>query len=255
MKNSSRTNESERNEVALRKSTVVSPSRPKFVKPYSGADVCEVSSSAETRALILMSLLERAIQDLKAGLAQLRPIPDVLEPNATGKVRRLPREIKAKIAKVARLAARQGKVPDELIDCLMSILGHLMRLKTLKFEGDGLVAKQEKEHRLSHMKRDLTEIVRSSVQSIQAKAEEGFSNDVQGVGEKNYKWDQATEDWTCELYDQYLGLLALQRLKLADLWLEGWMDKDGIKNAVYRAKERRKALQKQVSVFYYVLLR
>ncbi|XP_024542185.1 ubinuclein-1 [Selaginella moellendorffii] len=268
-KNSSRTKENERNEVALKKSAVGSPSRPKFVKAYSGADACKVSSSANStlgnssvdpqkRSTAKVSLLERAIQDLKAGVAQLRPIPDVLEPNATGKVRRLPREIKAKIAKVARLAARQGKVPDELIDRLMSILGHLMQLKTLKrnlkeMVEMGLVAKHEKEHRLSHMKRDLTEIVRSRVQSIQAKAEEGFSNDVQGVGEKNYKWDQATEDRICELYDQYLEGTDENRgtqsrklyMELADLWPEGWMDKDGIKNAVYRAKERRKALQKQ----------
>jgi hypothetical protein len=53
-------------------------------------------------------------------------------PQSGGKAKRLPREVKQKLAKVARLAAREGKVPDELVDRLMGILGHVMRLTTLK---------------------------------------------------------------------------------------------------------------------------
>jgi ubinuclein len=34
------------------------------------------------------------------------------------------------------------------------------------------------------------------------------------------------------------------KFQLADIWPEGWMDNNGIKLAVYRAKERKKRLNK-----------
>ncbi|GKU87762.1 hypothetical protein SLEP1_g2106 [Rubroshorea leprosula] len=82
------------------------------------------------------SMLEKAIGELEKMVAESRPpAVDIQEADTTaqGVKRRLPREIKMKLAKVARLAlASQGKVSKELINRLMSILGHLIQLRTLK---------------------------------------------------------------------------------------------------------------------------
>ncbi|MCH88307.1 wound-responsive family protein, partial [Trifolium medium] len=81
------------------------------------------------------SMLEKALGELEKMVAESRP-PAAENPEADNTSqavkRRLPREVKLKLAKVARLAASQGKVSKELINRLMSILGHLMQLRTLK---------------------------------------------------------------------------------------------------------------------------
>ncbi|KAJ6335727.1 hypothetical protein OIU78_012357 [Salix suchowensis] len=81
------------------------------------------------------SILEKAIRELERMVAESRP-PTVenqeTDTSAQAIKRRLPTEIKLKLAKVARLAASQGKMSKELLNRLMSILGHLIQLRTLK---------------------------------------------------------------------------------------------------------------------------
>nr|XP_024392536.1 ubinuclein-2-like isoform X3 [Physcomitrium patens] len=219
------------------------------------------------------TVMERAIQDLIKMVALLcPPSPEGEEQEALSqpgaKAKRLPREVKTRLAKVARLAqAKQGKVPDELVERLHGILGHIMRPNTLKrnlkeMVEHGLSAKQEKEGRLLDIKREVTEMVRNQVTKFKnAEVREGSSDDFQagpstvekaGSSAEKYKWDHAIEDLLCNLYDQYLEGMdehkgpQIRKLyfELAELWPEGWMDNNGIKAAVLRAKERQKRLNK-----------
>lgn len=217
------------------------------------------------------SMLERAIQELEKSVAELRPpTMDIQEQDQSshGVKRRLPGVVKLKLAKVARLATNQGKISNELIDRLMCIVGHIIQLKTLKRNLKEMIelgksAKQEKESKLHEIKREVTEMVKMRVSSLKSKVmeqQEGSSDDFQGLppsAEKGgssvrYKWDTATEDRLCDLYDQYIEGMDEHKgsqirklyVELADIWPEGWMDNNGIKLAVYRAKERKKRLNK-----------
>lgn len=216
------------------------------------------------------TILEKAFQDLEKGVAELcPPSTDIRESDQSCQVvkKRIPRDVKQKLGKVARLAAKQGKISNEVINRLMGILGHVMRLKTLKRNlkemiASGISAKQEKEGRLEHIKKEVTKMVQMQVSSLQAQEsrQEGCLDDLQTVstsiekGKLNgcYKWDYATEDRLCDLYDQYVEGMDEHKgpqikklyIELAELWPEGWMDNNGIKHAVYRAKERKKKLNK-----------
>ncbi|KAJ7531580.1 hypothetical protein O6H91_14G049600 [Diphasiastrum complanatum] len=222
------------------------------------------------------TVLDRAFQDLQKGVASLCPPTSENQEmeqlsQSSIKSKRLPREVKLKLAKVARLAAKQGKIPDEMVERLMSILGHIMQLKTLKRNLKemvelGLTAKQEKEGRIEDIKREVTEMVRSRVNTLQAQLEveqqeASSADDFQlapgldkGGTSERYKWDHDTEDRLCDLYEQYLEGMDEHKgpqirklyVELAELWPEGWMDNNGIKNAVYRAKERKKKLNRLI---------
>eukprot|EP00249_Psilotum_nudum_P020322 c27655_g1_i2 orf=1119-2663(-) len=124
-----------------------------------------------------ITVLERAIQDLERGVADLCPPPVdsreyELNSELGGKSRHLPLDVKQKLAKVARLAqAKQGRISDDLVDRLMSILGHAIRVKTLKKNlkemiETGLSALQEKEVRLQDMKSEVLGMVNSRVSSL-----------------------------------------------------------------------------------------
>lgn len=231
------------------------------LSPPVGKEVSPVRSKG--------TALERAFQDLERGVAQLCPPSLVVREPEQGKRNRLPQDIKLKLAKVARLAqAKQGRLTDELIDRLMGILGHVMRVKTLKRNLKemiemGLSAMQEKEGRLHDIKREVTEMVKSRVHSLQAQdveQREFSSDDFQPLGgsaekpssEGRYQWDHATEDKICDLYEQYIEGMdehkgpQIRKLygELAELWPDGWMDNNGIKHAVQRAKERKKKQNK-----------
>ncbi|CAM6127749.1 unnamed protein product [Calypogeia fissa] len=219
------------------------------------------------------TVLERAINDLEKGVTEAFPLTGdrqeaIEKAESAGKSKRLPREVKQKLAKVARLAAKKGKIPDEFIERLMNIIGHVMRLKTLKrnlksMVEMGLNAKQAKDVRLQDMKREVTELVKSKVatfRALDAEQLDGSSDDLQatagsterGPSNGRFKWDEATEDRVCELYDHYVEGMDEHKgpqirklyIELAELWPNGWMDNHGIKNAVFRAKERRKKQNK-----------
>ncbi|KAL9394522.1 hypothetical protein Peur_013807 [Populus x canadensis] len=172
------------------------------------------------------SILEKAIRELEKMVAESRPPAmenQETDTSAQAIKRRLPTEIKLKLAKVARLAASQGKMSKELLNRLMSILGHLIQLRTLK----------------------------ALVQQA------GASDDFQEIGseekgalKKKFSMDVVLEDKICDLYDLFVEGLdedsgpQVRKLyvELAQLWPSGLMDNHGIKRAICRAKERRRVV-------------
>ncbi|KAE8721933.1 Wound-responsive family protein isoform 1 [Hibiscus syriacus] len=82
------------------------------------------------------TMLEKAMRELEKVVAESRlstmEVQDI-DASSAAIERRLPCEVKQKLAKVARLAhSSQGKISKELINMLMNILGHSMQLRTLK---------------------------------------------------------------------------------------------------------------------------
>ncbi|MED6119830.1 hypothetical protein PIB30_015349 [Stylosanthes scabra] len=210
-----------------------------------------------------ISMLEKAIRELEKMVAESRP-PAVenQEADATSQAikRRLPREIKLKLAKVARLASSQGKVSKELINRLNGILGHLIQLRTLKRNlkimiNMGLSAKQEKDARFQQIKKEIVDMIKTQAPSLESKLTAGddsqeFGPDGKMITKMKFSIDTALEDKICDLYDLYQDGLddntGSQSRKLyaelVELWPSGYMDTNGIKRGICRAKERRKAL-------------
>ncbi|GAB2270395.1 hypothetical protein Dimus_005296 [Dionaea muscipula] len=210
--------------------------------------------------------LEKAIRELEKMVADSRPpTSDIQDADASSQAvkRRLPREMKQKLAKVARLATSHGKVSKELLSRLMSILGHLMQLRTLKrhlkiLANTSLSANQEKEDKFQRIKKEVVEMIKMRAPSLMSKAVEqqvGGSDDFQESGPEGkgslkgyYSLDAALEDHICDLYDIFIdglddvGAPQVRKLyaELAELWPKGVMDNHGIKRAICRAKERRK---------------
>ncbi|KAJ0972077.1 hypothetical protein J5N97_020036 [Dioscorea zingiberensis] len=214
--------------------------------------------------------LERAIRDLEKIVAACRP-PDLniqeIDPSTQGIKRRLPQEVKQKLAKVARLSVNQCKASkDNLIDRLMGILGHLVQRRTLKRNMKemiqlGLSAKQEKADRFQQIKKEVNEMIRTRVslwKSKVAEQQDGSADDFQEVpinDEKRvlkgaFSMDKALEDKICDLYDLYVEGMDEDKgpqsrklyVELAELWPNGYMDNFGIKEAIYRSKQRKKAM-------------
>ncbi|CAA0820748.1 Unknown protein [Striga hermonthica] len=80
--------------------------------------------------------LEKAIMELKQIVAESRPpSTEVQDPDNSSPAvkKRVPSEIRQKLLKVATLAQTSyGEIPVDVINRLMSIVGHLMQLRTLK---------------------------------------------------------------------------------------------------------------------------
>ncbi|KAL1344441.1 hypothetical protein AAHE18_08G046400 [Arachis hypogaea] len=211
-----------------------------------------------------ISVLEKAIRELEKMVAESRP-PAVenQEADATSQAvkRRLPREIKLKLAKVARLAqSNQGKVSKELINRLNGILGHLIQLRTLKRNlkimiNTGLSAKQEKDDRFQQIKKEVVDMIKTLAPTLESKLRAGgdaqeFGSDGKMITKMKFSMDTALEDKICDLYDLYVEGLdenagpQIRKLyaELAELWPSGCMDNHGIKRGICRAKERRRAL-------------
>ncbi|GLT55838.1 hypothetical protein SLA2020_289260 [Shorea laevis] len=215
------------------------------------------------------SMLEKAIGELEKMVAESRPpAVDIQEADTTaqGIKRRLPREIKMKLAKVARLAlASQGKVSKELINRLMSILGHLIQLRTLKRHlkvmiSTSLSAKQEKDDKFQQIKKEVVEMIKTRVphlESMAFKLRAEASDDFQEIGseekgalKRKFSMDADLEDKICDLYDLFVDgldevadrpLIRKLYIELAELWPNGLMDNHGIKRAICKAKERQRA--------------
>ncbi|KAF7025139.1 hypothetical protein CFC21_037369 [Triticum aestivum] len=218
--------------------------------------------------------LERAIRDLQKIAANYKsPAIDISEadPNVQASAqRRLPPEVKQKLAKVARLSTNHGKVQEnELMDRLMGIVGHLVVRRTLKrnmkeLVKSGLSAKQEKAGRLQQVKMEINEMVKASM-AAKAKVNEqqdGSADDFQTVTDERRDlkgksaMDSALEDRICDLYDLYVEGMDEDKgpqsrklyVELAELWPQGYMDKFGIKDAISRSKERKGTLHNQQKV-------
>lgn len=215
------------------------------------------------------TMLEKAIRDLEKIVAELRPpsmeVQDADNSSQAIK-RRLSPEIKQRLAKVARLAqASHGKISNELINRLMSIVGHLIQLRTLKrnlkiMVNMGLSAKQEKDNRVQHIKREVAEMIKLRIPLMKSKLLEqqaGASDDFQEASaeekeafKRKYSMDVALEDKICDLYDHFVEGLdedagpQVRKLyaELAGYWPNGFMDNHAIKRAICRAKDRRRAL-------------
>ncbi|KAK3013076.1 hypothetical protein RJ639_009915, partial [Escallonia herrerae] len=166
------------------------------------------------------TMLDRAVRELEKVVAESRPPSvEVSDPDQAVK-RRMPPEIKQKLAKVARLAqASHGKISKELLSRLMSIVGHLIQLRTLKrnlkiMVNMGLSAKQEKDARFQQVKKEVDEMVKLRVPLMKSKAvgqQAGASDDFQEVGtqekevtKRKCSMDVALEDKICDLYDLYV---------------------------------------------------
>ncbi|PIN22029.1 hypothetical protein CDL12_05274 [Handroanthus impetiginosus] len=218
-----------------------------------------------------ITMLDKSIRELEKIVAESRPpSTEVQDPDNSSQAvkRRLPAEIKQKLAKVARLVqAIYGKIPKDVINRLMSILGHLMQLRTLKrnlkiMANLGLSARQEKDDRLQKIKQEVAEMVRQRIQYMKSKVEEQTANsdDFQEAGpeekeavKRKYSMDDALENKICDLYDLYVEKLEedsgppVRKLyeELAAFWPSGLMDTEGIKRAICKAKDRRRALSGQ----------
>ncbi|XP_031393427.1 ubinuclein-1-like isoform X1 [Punica granatum] len=210
-----------------------------------------------------ISLLEKAIRDLEKMVAESRPpVAENTETDISSQAvkRRLPTDIKLKLARVAKLASSHGKISKELINRLNGIVGHLVQLRTLKrnlkmMVNTSLSAKQEKENRFQQIKKEVADMVRVRVLSLDSKA--GSSDDFQELGPNvkgltptKYDMDPAVEDKICDLYDLYIDGLdeetgpQIRKLysELAQLWPNGFMDNHGIKSAICRSKERKRVV-------------
>ncbi|KAI4387977.1 hypothetical protein MLD38_000357 [Melastoma candidum] len=215
------------------------------------------------------SNLEKAIRDLEKVVVESKmPGTENQEIDITsqGTKRRLPSDVKQKLARVARLAqSNNGKISKELVSRLMSILGDCVQLRTLKrhlkvMVSSGLSAKQEKENRFQQIKKEVFDMVRLRLPTVDSKVQEhqagasddfqDFNTELRGIPKRKYEMDIVMEDKICDLYDLYVDGLdedtgpQVRKLyfELAELWPSGLMDSHGIKRAICRAKERRRAL-------------
>ncbi|XP_061950246.1 ubinuclein-1-like isoform X4 [Populus nigra] len=163
------------------------------------------------------STLERAIRDLEKVVAESRPrnieVQDT-DGSSTAIKRRLPSEVKQKLAKVAKLAqSSQGKISEELINRLMSILGHLIQLRTLKknlreMVEMGPTAKQEKADRFQLIRREVMEMIELQQASKREKAGGDFQKAIiyeeKGAMDEKYVMDNKMEDKICDLYELFV---------------------------------------------------
>ncbi|CDY40880.1 BnaCnng09710D [Brassica napus] len=211
------------------------------------------------------STLEKAFKELEKVVAESRP-PAATEnqdadTSSQAVKRRLPSNVKLKLAKVARLAANQGSVSGELINRLMSIVGHLIQVRSLKRNLKIMIdsedtANREKDTRFQLIKNEVSEMLKTQVPLMESQAtnqEAGTSDDFQDVEKpptkKRFVMDAALEDKLCDLYDIFVDGLdedagpQIRKLyaNLAELWPKRLMDNHGIKRAICRAKERRRA--------------
>ncbi|KAL4336027.1 hypothetical protein GQ457_07G005660 [Hibiscus cannabinus] len=162
------------------------------------------------------TMLEKAMRELEKVVAESRlstmEVQDI-DASSTAIKRRLPCEVKQKLAKVARLAhSSQGKISKELINGLMNILGHSVQLRTLKRNLKEMVlmehsAKREKADRFQHIKLEVTEMIKLQVSKLGDVAT-GDVQEALGSKEKVLKkqdcMDNTMEDKICDLYDLYI---------------------------------------------------
>ncbi|XP_039062829.1 ubinuclein-1-like isoform X4 [Hibiscus syriacus] len=117
-----------------------------------------------------------------------------------------------------------------------------------------LSAKQENADRFQQIKLEVTEMIKLQVSKLGDVAT-GSRQEVLGSEEKvvlkqKHCMDNIMEDKICDLYDLYIQGMDEDKgpqirklyVELAELWPNGIMDKHGIKSAICRAKERKRAL-------------
>ncbi|XP_073305557.1 ubinuclein-1-like [Primulina huaijiensis] len=211
-------------------------------------------------------LLDEAIVELKKIVDEFQPpAKEVHDPDNSSQAvkRRLPREIKLMLAKIARLTEDIfGKMPKHVLLRLMDIVGHLMQLRTLKkhlkvMDESGLSARSEKHEQVRKIRQEVEEMVKLWIPFMKYKVEKLTASSSyfreSGPAEKEdlirkHSMDDALEDKICDLYELYAerieenSVLQVKVLyeELAALWPSGFMDTHGIRYAIHRAKERRR---------------
>ncbi|XP_010537363.1 PREDICTED: ubinuclein-1-like isoform X3 [Tarenaya hassleriana] len=211
------------------------------------------------------SLLDKAIRELEKVVADSRPENQEADTTSQGVKRRLPKEVKAKLDKVARIVAKEGKLSAELINRLMSIVGHLIQLRSLKRNlkimiDESLSFNRKRDDRFQGIKKEVAEMIKTQVPLMESQTDEqqaaGTSSDFHDDAavekaplKKKFVMDARLEDKICDLYDIFVDGLdedagpQIRKLyvELAELWPDRLMDNHGIKRAICRAKERRRA--------------
>ncbi|EFH63935.1 hypothetical protein ARALYDRAFT_476896 [Arabidopsis lyrata subsp. lyrata] len=212
----------------------------------------QISKKGDSNGRPKSSTLEKAIRELEKVVAESRP-PAVTENqdadiSSQAVKRGLPGDVKLNLAKVARIAhASQGDISGELINRLMSIVGHLIQIRSLKVKA-------------LPFQKELTRYVFISegVQALTETSQEaGTSDDFQDVGSlgkppvKKFVMDVALEEKLCDLYDVFVEGMdehsgpQIRKLysDLAELWPNRLVDNHEIRRAICREKERRRALK------------
>ncbi|KAK8632150.1 hypothetical protein V6N13_028927 [Hibiscus sabdariffa] len=163
------------------------------------------------------TMLEKAMRELEKVVSESRlstmEVQDI-DASSTAIKRRLPCEVKQKLAKVARLAhSSQGKISKELINKLMNILGHSVQLRTLKRNLKEMIlmehsAKQEKADRFQQIKLEVTEMIKLQVSKLGDVAtgdvQEALGSEEKVVLKKQDCMDNTMEDKICDIYDLYI---------------------------------------------------
>lgn len=200
------------------------------------------------------SLLESTILEMETMVTKSRQlhgdIKDVVHSVSTKS--QLPHELKQKLKTIAKLAhSSQERISDELIMRLMSILGQWLKPRTLKrclrdmipsvipsaYELDAV--------RFIQIKKEVVDMIK-----LRAPSSMDVSSKSKATRIEKYSMDYGMEDKICDFYDIYVQGMDESKsseirkfyVQLAALWPKGTMDNHGIRNAICRAKERRRTL-------------
>ncbi|KAF3517848.1 hypothetical protein DY000_02064161 [Brassica cretica] len=227
--------------IVLEKSTVARQKENNGMHDQDNATVSrqsnQITKKGGSNVKPKTSTLEKAFRELEKVVAESRPpaATDNQDADTSSQVvkRRLPGDVKLKLAKVARIARN---------------------LKIMIDSGDS--AKRENDTRFQSIKNEVIETLKTQVPLMESQAtnqEAGTSDDFENPPpstKKKFVMDEALEDKLCDLYDIFVDGLdedsgpQIRKLyaNLAELWPNRLMDNHGIKRAICRAKERRRAL-------------
>ncbi|XP_074579941.1 ubinuclein-1-like isoform X2 [Curcuma longa] len=114
----------------------------------------------------------------------------------------------------------------------------------------GPLAKQQTADRFQQIKKEVNEIIRAHFSQPNSKE---ISNDGARSLKEKFVMSTVLEDKMYDLYDLYVEGVVKDKgphcrklyVELAELWPSGYMDNVRIKDAIYRAKERRSRLYRQ----------
>ncbi|XP_023749349.1 ubinuclein-2 isoform X1 [Lactuca sativa] len=221
---------------------------PDLNVPYTMQTTSTSSRDIKDESCGLMngSMLESTILEMETMVAESRQLHGDVQDSvhSVASKSHLPPELKKKLETVARLAhSSQGRISDELMMRLMSILGHWLKPRTLKRCLRDIVSSSTcglDDIRFIQIKKEVVEMIKLRVPSMETKV----------AHNAKYSMDHEMEDKICDFYDIYVQ--AMDEIKnseirkfyiqLAALWPKGSMDNHGIRNAICRAKERRRTL-------------
>ncbi|KAI3717611.1 hypothetical protein L1987_69339 [Smallanthus sonchifolius] len=189
----------------------------------------------ESHSIVNKSMLESTILELETMAAESRRLHGDVE-DASGTKSRLPRELKKKLENVARLAhSSHGRISDELITHLMSILGHWLKPRTLKRWLRDMVPSEilscgGDAIRFSQIKKEVIEMI--NLRNPSKDVLDYETMDLHAAPKAKYSMDHEMEDKICDFYDIYVqGMDEIKSSEirkfynqLAALWPNGTME-------------------------------